>query len=106
MTPEEWNNIVAINLTGVFNFTKLVIPYMVADKCGRILQISSVWGNVGASCEVAYSACKGGINAFTKALGNALSWPMKFLPDALPQPVRLQIWLTPSSLHLITSQDR
>lgn len=33
MTPEEWNNIVAINLTGVFNFTKLVIPYMVADKC-------------------------------------------------------------------------
>ena len=49
MTPEEWNNIVAINLTGVFNFTKLVTPYMVADKCGRILQISSVWGNVGAS---------------------------------------------------------
>ena len=43
MTPEEWNNIVAINLTGVFNFTKLVTPYMVADKCGRILQISSVW---------------------------------------------------------------
>ena len=73
MTPEEWNNIVAINLTGVFNFTKLVIPYMVADKCGRILQISSVWGNVGASCEVAYSACKGGINAFTKALGKELA---------------------------------
>ena len=62
-----------INLTGVFNFTKLVIPYMVADKCGRILQISSVWGNVGASCEVAYSACKGGINAFTKALGKELA---------------------------------
>lgn len=73
MTPEEWNNIVAINLTGVFNFTKLVTPYMVADKCGRILQISSVWGNVGASCEVAYSACKGGINAFTKALGKELA---------------------------------
>ena len=67
------DNIVAINLTGVFNFTKLVIPYMVADKCGRILQISSVWGNVGASCEVAYSACKGGINAFTKALGKELA---------------------------------
>ena len=46
---------------------------MVADKCGRILQISSVWGNVGASCEVAYSACKGGINAFTKALGKELA---------------------------------
>ena len=73
MTPEEWNNIVAINLTGVFNFTKLVTPYMVADKCGRILQISSVWGNVGASCEVAYSATKGAVNAFTKALAKELA---------------------------------
>lgn len=73
MTPEEWSNIVSVNLTGVFNFSKLIIPHMVAEKSGRILQISSVWGNVGASCEVAYSACKGGINAFTKALGKELA---------------------------------
>lgn len=72
MSIEEWNKIVANNLTSVFSFSKLVIPQMVSSKSGKIIQISSVWGNVGASCEVAYSACKGGINAFTKALGKDL----------------------------------
>lgn len=73
MSIEEWNKIVASNLTSVFSFSKLVIPQMVSSKSGKIIQISSVWGNVGASCEVAYSACKGGINAFTKALGKELA---------------------------------
>ena len=73
MSIEEWNKIVANNLTSVFSFSKLVIPQMVSYKSGKIIQISSVWGNVGASCEVAYSACKGGINAFTKALGKELA---------------------------------
>ena len=73
MSIDEWNNIVSTNLTSVFSFSKLVIPGMVEAKNGRIIQISSVWGNVGASCEVAYSACKGGINSFTKALGKELA---------------------------------
>ena len=73
MSIEEWNNIISTNLTSVFSFSKLVIPGMVEEKNGRIIQISSVWGNVGASCEVAYSACKGGINSFTKALGKELA---------------------------------
>ena len=46
---------------------------MVSKKQGKIINISSVWGNVGASCEVAYSACKGGMNSFTKALGKELA---------------------------------
>lgn len=46
---------------------------MVQRHQGKIVNISSVWGNVGASCEVAYSACKGGINSFTKALGKELA---------------------------------
>ena len=46
---------------------------MVHNKRGRIINISSGWGNVGASCEVAYSACKGGINSFTRALGKELA---------------------------------
>ena len=46
---------------------------MLYRKEGKILNISSVWGNVGASCEVAYSACKGGINSFTKSLGKELA---------------------------------
>lgn len=73
MTIDEWNNIVATNLTSVFSFSKLTIPHMLSAGDGRILNISSVWGNVGASCEVAYSACKGGINSFTKALGKELA---------------------------------
>lgn len=73
MSIEEWNHIVATNLTSVFSTSKLAIPHMVHQKSGKIINISSVWGNVGASCEVAYSACKGGINSFTRALAKELA---------------------------------
>lgn len=73
MTIEEWNRIVNTNLTSVFSSCKLAIPYMVHQKAGKIINISSVWGIAGASCEVAYSACKGGVNAFTKALAKELA---------------------------------
>ncbi len=73
MSFEEWNKIIHTNLTSVFNCCKLAIPDMVSKKQGKIINISSVWGNTGASCEVAYSAAKGGINAFTKALAKELA---------------------------------
>ena len=73
MTPEEWQTIINTNLSSVFYTTKLAVPYMVTQQCGKIINISSVWGNVGASCEVAYSTTKGGINAFTKALAKELA---------------------------------
>ena len=73
MSIEDWNKIVATNLTSVFSTCRCTVPSMVHNKRGRIINISSVWGNVGASCEVAYSACKGGINAFTRALGKELA---------------------------------
>lgn len=73
MTPEDWNRVIATNLTSVFNLSSLVIPDMVSMKDGKILNISSVWGNVGASCEAAYSASKGGVNALTKALAKELA---------------------------------
>lgn len=73
MTIDDWNHIVGINLTSVFSTSKLAIPYMLSKKAGKIINISSVWGNVGASCEVAYSACKGGMNAFTKGLAKELA---------------------------------
>ena len=73
MSIEDWNRIVATNLTSVFSTCRCVVPSMVHNKRGRIINISSVWGNVGASCEVAYSACKGGINSFTRALGKELA---------------------------------
>ena len=73
MTPDDWNNIINTNLTSVYNLSSLVIPDMVRNKSGKILNISSVWGNVGASMEVAYSASKGGMNSLTKALAKELA---------------------------------
>lgn len=73
MSIEEWNHVIHTNLTSVFNCSKLAIPYMVNQKQGKIINISSVWGICGASCEVAYSTSKGGMNAFTKALAKELA---------------------------------
>lgn len=73
MSLEEWNEIFRTNLTSVFLTSKYIIQHMVSRKQGNIINISSVWGNVGASCEVAYSATKGGINSLTKALGKELA---------------------------------
>lgn len=73
MKSEDWDRIIRTNLTSAFHLSKLAIPDMVARKCGKIINISSVWGSAGAACEVAYSATKGGINAFTKALARELA---------------------------------
>ncbi len=73
MSSADWDRIIRTNLTSVFHCSKLAIPDMLANKKGKIINISSVWGNVGASCEVAYSASKGGIHAFTKALAKELA---------------------------------
>ena len=73
MTEEEWNRIVAVNLTSVFYTSKLAVKKMLSKHSGSIINISSVWGNVGASMEVAYSATKGGVNGFTKALAKELA---------------------------------
>lgn len=73
MSPESWDRIVRTNLTSVFNCCRLAVPGMVEKHQGKIINISSVWGVSGASCEVAYSATKGGINAFTKALAKELA---------------------------------
>ncbi len=73
MTPEEWHNVMHTNLDACFYTSKLAIPLMLQNHSGRIINISSVWGNVGASMEVAYSASKGGVNTFTKALAKELA---------------------------------
>ena len=73
MKPEDWELILRTNLTSVFNCCKLAIPMMLEKKQGKIINISSVWGVCGASCEAAYSATKGGVNALTKALAKELA---------------------------------
>ncbi|MBU9728656.1 elongation factor P 5-aminopentanone reductase [Diplocloster modestus] len=73
MSADEWQDLLNTNLSSVFYCSKLAVPYMLSKKKGRIINISSVWGNVGASCEVAYSASKGGVNALTRALAKELA---------------------------------
>lgn len=73
MTPEEWRRVLSVNLDACFYTSKYGIPLMLKNHSGRIINVSSVWGNVGASMEVAYSASKGGVNAFTKALAKELA---------------------------------
>lgn len=73
MTPLEWRRIMSTNLDACFYTCKLAVPLMVHEKQGRILNISSVWGNVGASMEVAYSASKGAVNSLTRALAKELA---------------------------------
>jgi 3-oxoacyl-[acyl-carrier protein] reductase len=73
LTIDDWNRIIATNLTSVYSCCHEALPYMIHKKSGCIINISSVWGCVGASCEVAYSASKGGVNSFTKALAKELA---------------------------------
>ena len=73
MTSEQWHRIMAVNLDSCFYTCRSAIPLMLQKHQGRIINVSSVWGAQGASMEVAYSASKGGMNAFTKALAKELA---------------------------------
>ena len=73
MTDEDWNRIIQTNLSSVFYCCRQAIPPMVSKRSGKIINISSIWGDAGASCEVLYSTTKGGINAFTKALAKEVA---------------------------------
>ena len=73
MSYEEWQNIIATNLDSLFLTSKYGVPKMLSCHKGKIINISSIWGNVGASMEVAYSASKGAVNSFTKALAKELA---------------------------------
>ncbi len=67
MSYEDWNNLFSVNVGGAFLYAREVIPAMVRRRSGRIVVVSSIWGMVGASCEVAYSATKAALLGFTKA---------------------------------------
>lgn len=72
-TPDDWNFIISNNLTSVYNVTHAVLPCMIRNHSGSVVNISSMWGQVGASCEVAYSASKAGVIGFTKALAKEVA---------------------------------
>lgn len=73
MSVAEWNQVMETNLSSCFYLAKGIMPQMISQKEGKMIFVSSVWGNVGASMEVAYSASKGGVNSFTRALAKELA---------------------------------
>lgn len=68
ITEEDWSRMMAVNVTGVFHCCRFVLPQMIRRKSGVIVNVSSMWGQVGASCEVHYSASKAAVIGLTKAL--------------------------------------
>lgn len=73
MNDKEWERLMQTNLSSVFYCSRAAIPKMVSKKSGKIINISSMWGTSGASCEAAYSATKAGVNGLTKALAKELA---------------------------------
>lgn len=73
MTDEEWREVFAVNVNGVYNTTKAVLPDMLSRGDGAIINVASVWGEVGASMETAYSASKAAVIGFTKALAKEIA---------------------------------
>lgn len=72
ITIEDWNNMINTNLNSCFYTIRQVLPSMIERKEGRIINISSIWGQTGASCEVHYAVSKAGIDAMTKSLAKEL----------------------------------
>lgn len=73
VSEQEWDDVMSVNLKGMFLCSQLFMPHMISNQFGRIINVSSIWGMSGASCEVLYSTTKGGMNAFTKALAKELA---------------------------------
>ena len=73
ITDSDWENMISTNLSGAFYFYRAVLPYFVHRKSGRIINISSMWGETGGSCEVHYSAAKAGLIGLTKALAKEVA---------------------------------
>jgi len=101
MEPTQWQTILDTNLSSVFYVCRYGVPLMLQKKTGKIINISSVWGISGASCEVAYSATKGGVNTFTKALAKELA-PSNIQVNAIACgaiETDMNDWLSDKELH-------
>ena len=73
ISESEWDLMMDVHIKGMFNCCKCVIPQMIKRKNGKIINVSSIWGMTGASCEVHYSAAKAAVIGFTKALAKELA---------------------------------
>mgnify|MGYP002410375569 FL=1 len=73
VTDDQWNRLLSVDTSGVFYTARAVLPHMLRPHTGRIITVASMWGQVGGACEVAYSAAKGAVIAFSKALAKEVA---------------------------------
>jgi 3-oxoacyl-[acyl-carrier protein] reductase len=99
ISEHEWDEMLDINLKGVFNCSQSVLKYMLQHKKGKIINISSIWGMVGASCEVHYSAAKAGVIGFTKALAKELG-PSNIKVNAIAPGI-----INTDMIHSLTAEE-
>lgn len=104
-TLEEWESLIKSNLTAPFLCTRAVLPYMLGEQYGRIINISSIWGISGGSFEVAYSASKGGIISFTKALAKEVARSGITVNTVAPGAIETDMLQTLSSDELHAIQE-
>ncbi len=91
ITDEMWDRMISINLSGAFYASRALLPQMISRKKGVILNVSSMWGEVGASCEVHYSAAKAGLIGMTKALAKELGPSMIRVNCVCPGVIRTEM---------------
>ena len=105
-TDEDWQRNIAVNLTGVFNFCRAVVPHMRARSYGRIVNVASIAGKEGNPRMAPYSATKAGVIAFTKSLGKELATDGVCVNAISPAVVRTQILeqLTPEQVTYMTDR--
>ena len=105
-TPEDWDRVMLNNVKSVFNCTYFAVPKMVSRKSGSIINISSIWGDRGASCEALYSASKGAVNSFTKAMAKELG-PSQIRVNAISCGViqtKMLDFLTPNEKEVLANE--
>lgn len=102
-TLEEWDQLFQVHVRSAFMITKQILPHMVSQRFGRIVFISSIWGEVGASCEVAYSAAKGAMQSFCKALAKEVAPSGVTVNAVAPGAVETRMILDHFSLDEVSS---
>lgn len=105
-TPDLWDKMISVNIKAMLNCTHLAVPKMVSAKEGTIINISSIWGQRGASCEALYSATKGAVDSFTKAMAKELG-PSGIRVNAIAPGVidtKMNQWLSPEEREVLEEE--
>lgn len=106
-TDEEWQKVLQVNLSGPFYCSREALPFMVSRRRGRIINVASVWGLTGASCEAAYAATKGGLVTLTKSLAREVGSAGVTVNAVAPGPIETDLLreeLGPEELAALTEE--